>query len=146
MCLKVNRKTAFHSDSVPLPCVGLWRVSPITDVDDNDDEGDDEDGDVQLRAPVCVCETCPSLHLSVSVHEFKCTHAHYHTAEGVMTYMRSTLPPPHSCPPPPPFPFCVNENARLYLERADVTSGLSGEPITVGVGLCYSETNPGLLH
>jgi len=40
---------------------------------------------------------------------------------------------------PPPTP-CVNENAWLYLEWADVTSGLSREPITVRVGSCDSLT------
>lgn len=45
----------------------------------------------------------------------------------------------------PPHPF-LNENPSLYLERADVTSGLSREPITVGVGLCDSLTNLGLLQ
>lgn len=45
-----------------------------------------------------------------------------------------------------PSPICINENARLYLESADVTSGLSDEPITVGVGRCDSLTKPGPLQ
>lgn len=64
------------------------------------------------------------------------------------TLLDSPIPPYTPTPPPTPSssPFYVNENARLYLERADVTSGLSDEPITVGVGLCDSLPNPGLLH
>lgn len=39
------------------------------------------------------------------------------------------------------FPSSVNEHAQLYLEGADVTSGLSDESITVGVALCDSPAN-----
>lgn len=62
------------------------------------------------------------------------------------TSLHPHTPTPPPAPPPSSPPSSVNENARLYLERADVTSGLSDEPITVGVGLCDSLTNPGLLQ
>lgn len=63
-------------------------------------------------------------------------------------YTRPLLDLDTPVPPPPPLssPSCVNENASLYLDRADVTSGLREEPITVGVGLCDSLTNAGVLQ
>ena len=66
-----------------------------------------------------------------------------------VSYIRPSWAPLHPYapfPPPLPCPICVNENAWLYLEIADVTSGFSDEPITVGAGRCDSLTNPGLLQ
>lgn len=66
------------------------------------------------------------------------------------SYIRPTRTSLHPHAPFPPYlspsPICVNENAWLYLESADVTSGFSDEPITVGAGRCDSLPNPGLLH
>ncbi len=57
-----------YEDSSLLPGVGLWRVSPITDADENDDEGDDEEGDVQNC--VCMCVRFENLHF-LCVNRFK---------------------------------------------------------------------------
>lgn len=82
-------------------------------------------------------------------HMFSCAQFHSTNACRCPTWDPHGL----SCTPPctlsshlTPSPICVNEYAWLYLESADVTSGLSEEPITVGVGRCDSLTNPGLLQ
>lgn len=98
MCLKVNRKTALLSDSVPLPSVGLWRVRSITDGDDDHDEGDEEGGDVHIcvcvpRACVCVCSIgfCAQTDLRVHIMEGVCIrHTVYKTLRVLLT------PPPFS--------------------------------------------------
>lgn len=45
----------YWEDNFRIPGEGLWRVSPITEADDSDDDGDDEDGDVQRLVGACVC-------------------------------------------------------------------------------------------
>lgn len=52
-----------------------------------------------------------------------CLHTAYKTPTGCFFFFLT----------PPPVALCVNENSQLYLERADVTSALSREPITVAV-------------
>lgn len=90
-----------------------WQVS--------DDEDDAEDGDVQM----CVCRVKVSVFFLcvVGLKLRVCVYIqHIRPLLAVFFFLT-----------PPPVALCVNENSQLYLERADVTSALSREPITVAV-------------
>lgn len=106
-------------------------------------------GSDRLPVPGVVMKRTPAIMGDSDVHMFSC--AQFHSTDACMC--PTWDPRGLSCTPPctlsshlTPSPICVNEYAWLYLESADVTSGLSEEPITVGVGRCDSLTNPGLLQ
>uniref|UniRef100_A0A3P8WAY5 Solute carrier organic anion transporter family member n=1 Tax=Cynoglossus semilaevis TaxID=244447 RepID=A0A3P8WAY5_CYNSE len=82
---------------------------------------DAEDGDVQM----CVCRVKVSVFFLcvVGLKLRVCVYIqHIRPLLAVFFFLT-----------PPPVALCVNENSQLYLERADVTSALSREPITVAV-------------